>query len=290
MSKNLLSIIESDLKTFSKGQKLIANYILEWYDKAAFMTAANLGKTVGVSESTVVRFAVELGYDGYPEMQRAMQEIIRNKLTAVQRMEVAKEQIGDDHVLSKVLSMDIERIKRTIESSSEADFADTVETLVKANKIYIFGARSSSVLASFTAFYFNTLFPNVKQINADSITEIMEQIMRIGPGDAILGISFPRYSTRTSKALQFAKSKGAEVIAITDSKDSPIVPFSNHILLARSDMASFVDSLVAPLSVINALIVAIGLKKKDELYKTFEDLEKIWDEYDIYHKTYEGED
>ena len=291
MSKSILKLIGEKMPKFSKGQKYIGNYILTEYDKAAFMTAAKLGKTVGVSESTVVRFAMELGFEGYPELQKALQEMIRNKLTSIQRMDVAEEQMGEDggDVLYRVLNQDIDRIKKTMEEASAEDFNAVIDTLLSARNIYIIGARSSSYLASFMMFYFHLMFDNVRLVSNDSASEIFEQILRIGPQDAIVGFSFPRYSTRTCKALRFAKDRGSRVIAITDSHSSPIVPFSDHILLARSDMASFVDSLVAPLSLINALIVGVSMRKKEEMHKTFEKLETIWTEYDIYHQSEESD-
>lgn len=289
MSKSLLKTIEENRDNFSKGQKLIADYIVNLYDKAAFMTAAKLGKTVGVSESTVVRFAMQLGYEGYPELQRALQEMIRNRLTSVQRMEVAEEQLGNADVLTRVLNMDIERIKHTLEETSKVDFNNAVESLMSAKTVYIIGIRSAYSLASFLGFYFNLIFDRVKLINGDGLNEIFEQILRIGKDDVIIGISFPRYSKRTYRALQYAADKGAKVIAITDSMASPIVKYATNVLLSRSDMASFVDSLVAPMSLLNALIIAAGLKKKDEVYDTFNKLEKIWEEYEMYEKSGENE-
>lgn len=289
MSKSLLRNIEENRASFSKGQKLIADYIINLYDKAAFMTASKLGKTVGVSESTVVRFAMQLGYEGYPELQRALQEMIRNKLTAVQRMDVAEEQMGSADILTRVLNLDIERIKRTLEETSKSDFNNAVQSLLSAKTVYIIGVRSAFSLASFLGFYFNLIFENVKLLSGDGLNEIFEQILRIGPGDVIIGISFPRYSKRTCRALQYASDRGAKVIAITDSMMSPIVKDATHVLLSRSDMASFVDSLVAPMSLINALIIAAGLSKKDEVHDTFDKLEKIWEEYEMYEKIGEFE-
>ncbi len=284
MAKNLLHIIEEKRSGFSKGQRLIADYIINHYEKAAYMTASRLGHTVGVSESTVVRFAFELGYDGYPHMQRQLQEMIKNKLTAVQRIEVANEQIGNGEVLDKVLNLDIEKIRQTLEDTDREAFDGAVDAIVKARTVYVQGARSASTLARFIAFYFQLIFPDIRLIHTTSSTETFEQIMRIGKDDVIIGISFPRYSTRTISALQYAKSQGAKVIAITDSADSPLAKASNYFLQASSDMASFVDSLVAPLSLINALIVAVGLKKSDELKDTFSRLERIWEDYDVYQK------
>lgn len=287
MSRDLIHSITQQMPGFSKGQKLIAQYILAHYDKAAFMTAAKLGMTVGVSESTVVRFASELGFDGYPQLQRALQELIRNRLTSVQRMEVTSDQLGDGNILHKVLNLDIEKIRRTMEKASVEDFEQAVDAIVNAKNIYILGIRSASALSGFMSFYFNQIFENVRLINTTSASEMFEQIMRIKEGDVFIGITFPRYSKRTTNAAKFAKQNGAKVIAITDSDLSPIAEAADHLLLARSDMASFVDSLVAPLSMINALIVAIGIRKKDEISSTYERLEQIWDEYNVYEKVEE---
>ena len=284
MSRDLIHSITQQMSGFSKGQKRIAQYILSHYDKAAFMTAAKLGSTVGVSESTVVRFASELGFEGYPQLQRALQELIRNRLTSVQRMEVTSDQLGEGDVLHKVLNQDIEKIRRTLEKASVEVFEQAVDTIVSAKNIYILGVRSSSALSGFMSFYFNQIFENVRLVNTTSTSEMFEQIMRIGEGDVFIGITFPRYSKRTVNAARFAKQNGAKVIAITDSNLSPIAEIADQLLLARSDMASFVDSLVAPLSVINALIVAIGIKKKDEISSTYERLEQIWDDYNVYEK------
>ena len=284
MSRDLIHSITQQMSGFSKGQKRIAQYILSHYDKAAFMTAAKLGSTVGVSESTVVRFASELGFEGYPQLQRALQELIRNRLTSVQRMEVTSDQLGEGDVLHKVLNQDIEKIRRTLEKASVEVFEQAVDTIVSAKNIYILGVRSASALSGFMSFYFNQIFENVRLVNTTSTSEMFEQIMRIGEGDVFIGITFPRYSKRTVNAARFAKQNGAKVIAITDSNLSPIAEIADQLLLARSDMASFVASLVAPLSVINALIVAIGIKKKDEISSTYERLEQIWDDYNVYEK------
>lgn len=284
MSHDILHDISQKMNKLSKGQKRIGNYILNHYDKAAFMTASKLGDIVGVSESTVVRFAFELGYDGYPKLQRSLQEMIRNRLTAVQRIEVASERIGTEEVLDKVLHLDIEKIRRTLEETSRDDFNGAVNSIVKARTIYILGSRSAATLASFLAFYFNLIFSNIKLVQTTSAGEMFEQILRINEEDIMIGISFPRYSKKTVNALTFARKSGAKVIAITDSVSSPLVKEADYFLQARSDMASFVDSLVAPLSLLNALIVAVGLKKSDELKQTFDKLETIWDEYDVYEK------
>ena len=288
MPKDILSTIQSEMNTFSKGQKLIANFILESYDKAAFMTASKLGKTVKVSESTVVRFAAELGYDGYPAMQKALQEMIRSKLTSIQRIEVTNDRIGDHDILSMVMQSDIEKIRLTLEETDQTQFQHAVDAIVGARHIYILGVRSAAAIASFLGFYFTLIFQNVTIIHTTSSSEVFEQLLHVGPEDVIIGISFPRYSRRTVKAMQFAHDRGAEAIAITDSATSPLAPYSTITLLAKSDMASFVDSLVAPLSLVNALIVAIGRKKNDDLSRTFESLERIWDEYEVYEKVDEN--
>ncbi len=281
---NLIIKIESIIDKLSKSQKLIARYITGHYDKAAFMTAALLAKTVGTSESTVVRFATEIGYTGYPDFQKALQEVIRTKLTAVQRMEMASSRIGEQDILTTVLTTDMEKIKKTLEEINKKDFEQIVEDILKAKKIYILGVRSSASLADFLGFYLNLLFDNVSLVHTNSVSEVFEQILRTGPDDVFIGISFPRYSKRTVKALKYAHTQGSKVVAITDSKQSPLTAYADNIITARSDMASFADSLVAPLSVINALIVALGMKKKDEVQKTFVQLENIWDEYNIYEQ------
>ena len=285
MTKDILTVIQSEMSTFSKGQKLIANYILNSYDKAAFMTASKLGKTVNVSESTVVRFAAELGYDGYPAMQKALQEMIRNKLTAVQRIEVSNDRIGNHEILPMVMHADAENIRMTLEEVDRRDFDHTVSAILSARKVYILGVRSAFALSSFLGFYFNMMYENVVVAHTNSSSELFEQILRIGEGDVIIGISFPRYSKRTVKAMQYAKDRGATVVGITDSGASPLAEIADHTLMAKSDMASFVDSLVAPLSLVNALIVAVSRKKSEELSGTFSKLEKIWDEYEVYEKT-----
>lgn len=282
MITHLLTRIDLLMNSFSKGQKKIALYIEEHYDKAAFMTASKLGETVGVSESTVVRFATELGYDGYPKLQKAMQEMIRNKLTSVQRIEVTSSRIGNDNVLDSVLNQDIDKIRRTIEETSYRDFNRAVDEICKADRIYIFGVRSTAAIASFLAYYFELIFDNVRVINSTSPASTYEHIFRITENDVMIGISFPRYSTMAVEAMNFARSRGAHAIAITDSMGSPLVQSADSVLIARSDMASIVDSLVAPLSLINALIVATVLKKKDEVSETFKSLEQVWNRDGVY--------
>lgn len=281
---DLLKIIQEKQSTFSKGQKQISSFILGHYDKAAYMTAAKLGALVGVSESTVVRFANELGFAGYPELQHSLQEMIRSKLTTIQRIEITNDRIGESDLLEKVLNSDIDKIKHTLDEIDRTSFENAVDDLIGAQMIYIIGMRSSSSLASFMYHYLNLVFPHVRLVRTTSGSEIFEQLLRINDKDAIVGISFPRYSKRIINALGYAKKQGAKVISITDSAASPIAANADDLLLAKSDMASFVDSLVAPLSIINALIVAIGRKKQDEIAETFGKLERIWDEYDVYEK------
>lgn len=284
MNSDILTLIQNGMVHFSKGQKLIANYIMNSYDKAASMTASKLGKTVNVSESTVVRFAVELGYDGYPSMQKALQEMIRNKLTSVQRIEVANDRFGNQEILSMVLQSDIEKIRTTLEEVDKTAFQGAVDAILGAKNIYILGVRSSAAIATFLSFYFNLMFDNVHHIHTSSNAEMFEQMIRIDKDDVVIGISFPRYSSRTVKAMKFAYDRGATVIALTDSLAAPIARNATHTLIAMSDMVSLVDSLVAPLSVVNALIVACSYRKEEAISKTFANLEEIWDEYGVYEK------
>ena len=287
MNHDILTLIQENMPTFSKGQKKIANFILESYDKAAFMTASRLGKRVGVSESTVVRFAAELGYDGYPDMQRSLQKMIRNRLTSVQRIEVANDRLEDHDLLSTVLQSDMEKIRLTLEEVDREGFDRAVDAIVSARKIYIIGVRSSAAIASFLSFYLNLIFEDVCLVTANTASDIFESLLRVGEGDVVVGISFPRYSSRTVQAMRFAKSRGATTVAITDSEASPLAANSTYTLKARSDMASFVDSLVAPLSMVNALLVAVSRRKNDDRARTFRTLEEIWDEYGVYEKVQE---
>ena len=279
---DLVKRINNNYSKFSKGQKLLANYIIDHYEKAVFLTAARLGKIVGVSESTVVRFANELGYDGYPKLQRALEELVKTKLTSIQRVEVTTDRIDQSHVLRSVLQSDADKIKYTLEEIEEAVFDQAVDMILEAKTIYIIGVRSSATLANFLGFYFNLVFDNVKLIHTNSVSEMFEQIYRLKEEDVVIGISFPRYSKRTLKAMEFAKTRNAKVITITDSLLSPMIQFADCSLIARSDMASFVDSLVAPLSLINALIVALCIKKKDVVVEALGSLEQIWTEYQVY--------
>lgn len=288
MTDDILMAIQEKMAVFSKGQKLIASFILSSYEKAAFMTAGKLGRAVHVSESTVVRFAVELGYNGYPAMQKALQERIRSKLTSIQRIEVSNDRMGNQDILSMVMQSDIEKLRMTLEQIDRSNFAASVDAIVAARRIYLLGVRSAAAISSFLGFYLNLIFSGVVLMQENSVSEVFEQMFHIGAGDVIIGISFPRYSCRTVKAMQFARDRGATVIAITDGATSPLAPISDYTLTAESGMASFVDSLVAPLSLVNALIVALAQRMNSDLPAAFEALEQIWDEYQVYAKAGEG--
>ena len=281
-ANELLNKIDKNYEQMSKGQKLLADYILKNYDKAVFLTAAKLGKVVGVSESTVVRFATQLGYQGYPGFQKALEELVRNKLNSIQRMEVTYGRISQSEILASVLQSDIEKIKLTLANMDQNAFELAVDTILNAKRIYVVGIRSCAPLANFLSFYLNLIFDNVTSVHTNSSSEIFEQLIRIGAEDVIIGISFPRYSMRTLKALEFASNRKAKVITLTDSVHSPMTLYSSCNLIARSDMASIVDSLVAPLSVVNALVVALCMKKQKDVIATLETLEQIWDEYQVY--------
>jgi DNA-binding MurR/RpiR family transcriptional regulator len=281
-TNELTNRINQAYSSMSKGQKLLATYITDNYDKAVFLTAAKLGEVVGVSESTVVRFASHLGYKGYPEFQKALEEMVRNKLNSIQRMEVTYGRISQPQILETVLSADAEKIKYTMEHIDHNAFEMAVDTILQAKTIYIVGIRSCAPLASFLAFYLNLMFDRVVQLNTNNSSELFEQMVRISAEDVIIGISFPRYSMRTLKAMEFANNRSAKVITLTDSVHSPMNLYSSCNLIASSDMASIVDSLVAPLSVINALIVALCMRKQSEVAETLEELETIWDEYQVY--------
>ena len=281
-ANELLNKIDKNYEQMSKGQKLLADYILKNYDKAVFLTAAKLGKGVEVSESTVVRFATQLGYQGYPGFQKALEELVRNKLNSIQRMEVTYGRISQSEILASVLQSDIEKIKLTLANMDQNAFELAVDTILNAKRIYVVGIRSCAPLANFLSFYLNLIFDNVTSVHTNSSSEIFEQLIRIGAEDVIIGISFPRYSMRTLKALEFASNRKAKVITLTDSVHSPMTLYSSCNLIARSDMASIVDSLVAPLSVVNALVVALCMKKQKDVIATLETLEQIWDEYQVY--------
>jgi DNA-binding MurR/RpiR family transcriptional regulator len=278
--QDLIHRIDSSYKRMSKGQKLIAEYIMKNYDKAAFMTASRLGSIVGVSESTVVRFANALNYDGYPKLQKALQELIRNKLTTVQRIELSAD-MDQSMVLKNVLKADMHNIRNTIEETDNEVFNDVIKKILEAENIYVLGLRSAAPLAQFMGYYLNFIFNNVRVVTS-GINDIFEQLFHIGKGDLLFGISFPRYASRAIEAMKFSKAREADTVALTDSLLSPLTNYADYSLLAKSDMASFVDSLVAPLSVINALIVGIGQAKKDEISFGFHQLEDIWEEYQVY--------
>lgn len=288
MNSDILATLQNNAHTFSKGQRRIAKYITESYDKAAFLTASKLGKTVGVSESTVVRFAVELGYDGYPSMQKAIQEMVLNRLTSVQRIEVAHDRIGDQDVVSTVLHADMEKLRQTNEMLDRAEFKAAVQAILDAERVYILGVRSCAPLAGFLGYYLNYVSPNVHTVTTSGEGEMFEKIVGVKPQDAIIALSFPRYSSATVKAAQYCRSAGATVIGITDSPLSPLGQNSDHVLAAKSDMVSLVDSLVAPLSVLNALIVAVAANREERLSTTFTALENIWDQYNVYEKQVGG--
>lgn len=281
-TNDLTNRINERYSKMSKGQKLLASYITDYYDKAVFLTASKLGEVVGVSESTVVRFAVQLGYKGYPEFQKSLEEMVRQKLSSVERMEAAYGRISQSRILESVLQSDIEKIKGTLNKIDPNAFELAVDMLLSARRIYVIGIRSCAPLASFLSFYLNYMFDDVVLLHTNSSSELFEQMVWIGKDDAIVGISFPRYSMRTLKALEFANNRNAKVITLTDNVHSPINLYSSCNLIADSDMASIADSLVAPLSVINSLIVALCIRKQDEVADTFDKLEKIWDEYQVY--------
>lgn len=284
MSNDILSVLQAKASTFSKGQRLLARYITESYDKAAFMTAGKLGKTVGVSESTVVRFAVELGYDGYPTMQKAMQEMVLNRLTSVQRLGVASDRIGNQDVVSMVLQSDVEKLRQTADLLDREEFRAAVEAVLKAKRIYILGARSAAPLASFLGYYLNFMFNNVHILTASGASEMFEKLIGMESSDVVIAFSFPRYSAATVKGAQYCRTTGATVIGITDSRLSPLGQHCDHVLIAKSDMVSIVDSIVAPLSVTNALLVALSAGREQLLSKTFDALERVWEEYNVYEK------
>lgn len=288
MNVDLFTLLQQKAQTFSKGQRLLARYIMEAYDKAAFMTANRLGKTVGVSESTVVRFAVELGYDGYPSMQKAMQEMVLNRLTSVQRIEVANDRIGNQDVVASVLQSDADKLRQTSELIDREAFNAAVKAILGAKRIYILGCRSAAPLANFLGYYLNFMFDDVQIVTASGASEMFEKLIRVGANDVVIGFSFPRYSAATVKGAQYCRTTGATVIGLTDSHLSPLGQHSDYVLLAKSDMLSLVDSLVAPLSVVNALIVALASGREHILSKTFDALERVWEEYNVYEKRVEN--
>jgi len=283
VKQNVLSLIENSLVTASRSHKKISEYLLKNYISASHMTAQRLSEEAGVSESTVVRYAIELGYDGYPKLQAALKNLIKNKLTSVQRIEVAEERVGRNIFAASFLA-DIENLKNTLAMTDEKEFTDIVDLILSASRIYIVGTRSSTSLASFLNFYLSLILDNVKLVHNASGSEIFEELLRVKQGDVVFGISFPRYSKRTVDALHFAKKQGAAVVALTDSRQSPLADLADNVLFASNDTASFVDSLVAPLAMINALIAAVGQRKRTEISQSFAKLEDIWEEYNIYDK------
>lgn len=284
MEKNydILSRISERFGKMSKSHKVIAGYISEHYDQAVFMTAAKLGETLGISESTVVRFAFGLGYGGYPEFQKALEDCVKGKLSSIQRMDAKYGRSTQSEVLASVITADIEKLKHTIDNLDPAAFESAVNTILEAETIYVMGLRSNEPLAEFLHFYLNMIRGGVVLLKTTSISETFEQMIRIHEKDCFIGISFPRYSMRTLKAMEFANDRNAKVIAITDSTHSPMGLYSSCNLLARSDMVSIVDSLVAPLSVINALVVALCLKCPQDVRKNLEMLEETWNNYQVY--------
>ncbi len=284
MKDDLLLRISEMMPEFSKGQKLIANYILEHYEKAAYMTAFKLGSTVNVSESTVVRFANKLGFEGYPQLQRSLQSHIKNRLTSLQRMDVTRNRIGDVNTAEGVLNQDIDKIRRTIESVSDEAFKNAVDAICSARNIYIQGAMSSGILANFMHYYLRLIFNNVSHIGAVGTNELYQQMVHIGEGDVLIAMSFPRYAKSTIEACRFARESGAKIVAITDGESSPLVQYADCPLYAYSDMVSFVDSLVAPMSLINALIVSISDRKRESVEQCFNKLEKLWERGEVYKK------
>ncbi|MBC6003243.1 MurPQ operon repressor [uncultured Clostridium sp.] len=280
-SKQLIDDIQKQYPRLSKGQKLIAQYLISNYDKVAFMTASKLGEEVGVSESTVVRFANALGFSGYPKLQDALQELIKNKLTTVQRVEMNQEYSDDCKILNKVLKSDIDNIRHTLDDLDEEIFQQASDKLLKARKIYILGMRSSFSIAQYLGFYLDIILDNVHIIRMD-MGDAFEQVVRVTEEDVVVAISFPRYSKKSYQVVDYAKGKGAHVISITDSLFAPIATISDTTLLVKSNMASFVDSLVPALSICNALVVSIGMKEKEDIKSYFDDLEQIWERYSVY--------
>ena len=290
MNTTLTELITAHTPHFSKGQRRIADFITAHYDEAAFMTAARLGEEVGVSESTVVRFATELGFSGYPGLQKALQELIRSKLTIVQRLDVTRARMQGEDVLHQVANSDIQNIRHTMEALDEETFRRAVDRIVSARYVYVFGAGSCKHLAGFLTHYLQMLLGGqVRRIPATSQAEIFEEMLSLSPEDVVIGISFPRYSKKSVQTLHYAHSQGAGVIALTDSALSPIAPYAQALLTAHSDMASVVDSLVAPLSVINALIVAVSLRTIDRTRSKLEELERLWHSYGVYQSVEERE-
>ncbi|MDE6389039.1 MAG: MurR/RpiR family transcriptional regulator [Lachnospiraceae bacterium] len=279
---DIITRINEHYSKMSKGQKAISAFIYDHYDQAVFMTAAKLGETVGVSESTVVRYAMFIGYNGYPEFQRDLEDWVQNKINSVQKIGAKYGKSTQSEILTSVLEADIEKIQDTIQSLDPVAFETAVDIILEAKSVYVMGVRSCEPLADFLHFYLNMIRGNVILLKTTSVSETFEQMIRIDEQDAMIGISFPRYSMRTLKAMEFANDRNAKVITITDSVHSPMNLYSSCNLLARSDMVSIVDSLVAPLSVINALVVAMCLKRPEDVKKNLKDLEEAWNNYQVY--------
>lgn len=288
MNKDLFTLLQQKASTFSKGHRLLAKYISESYEKAAYMTASSLGKAVGVSESTVVRFASELGYSGYPGMQKAMQEMVLNRLTAAQRIEISSDRIGNQDVITSVLRSDADKLLQTADMVDREAFSSAVKAIQNAKGIYVLGARSAAPLANFLGYYLNFMFNNVQTVTASGASEMFEKLFRVGSDDVIIAFSFPRYSAATVKGAQFCRTTGAKVIGFTDSYFSPLARHCDHVLLSKSDMVSFVDSLTAPFSLVNALLVALSSGREEILAKSFDTLERVWEEYNVYEKRVDG--
>ena len=284
MATDISQRIKTAFPTFSKGQKKIANAILNDYDKVAYMTAAKLGVFVGVSESTVVRFANELGFEGYSEFQRAVQELVRTKLTPNQRIEVTKHRMGSGDILENVMESDINKIRYTLDKIDRDAFYKSVDAILSAKNIYVMGARSTEPLAQVLKYNLSLIFDNVKFVKPTSTAEVFEQMFSIGSDDVLIAFSFPRYSSKMVSAVKYAKQNGAVVVVLTDSTISPLAEYANCLITAQSDMASFMDSLVAPISIINAIIVEITRRREKEITERFDKLEKVWDEYQVYTK------
>lgn len=273
---DVFNLIRSEYDNFSKGHKKIADFIMKNYDKCAFMTASKMGEEANVSESTVVRFSYALGYDGYPQLQKDLQEVIKNQLTIIQRAKMSFDNIDEYKIFENVLKNDTHNIKQTLGRIDPNSFRKLVNDIVDCKgNIYIVGLRTSTSLSEYLAYYLELMLDNIRLIRY-SYTDVFEQIVDVKKNDLVIGISFPRYTSRTYDILNYAKKQGVNIVAITDSKQSPIGEIADNVIIAVNNMTSIVDSLVAPLSVINALIVAVGSKKKEEVKNKFEHYEKLW--------------
>ncbi len=284
MAYDISKLLKDYYPQFSKGQKKIATAVLNDYDKIAYMTASKLGRFVGVSESTVVRFAIDLGYGGYSEFQKAIQELVRAKLTPNQRIDITKQRIGHGDILENVCESDLSKIRNTFDRLDKSVFHDACDAILAAKRIYIMGARSTEPLAMVLKYNLSLIFDNVFLIQPKSTAEVFEQMFTIGENDILIAFSFPRYSSKMINAVKFAKQNKAKIIVFTDSKNSPLAEHATYTLIAQSDMASFMDSLVAPISLINAIIVEITTRREGLIRDRFDRLEKIWDQYDVYAK------